>query len=60
MEERKEVKKSSKGYVFSLLGGLIIVVCGLILGTVGFGAKVGLFIFFVILGDILLLSESLL
>jgi len=55
-EAGKEVKKSSKGYVFSLLGGLIVVVCGLILGTAGFGSiAVAEFILFVILGGILLL-----
>ena len=45
------MKKSSNGYVSSLLGGLIIVLCGLILGTVGFGSiAVAQFLLFVILG----------
>jgi hypothetical protein len=48
------MKKSSKGYVFSLLGGLIIVVCGLILGTGGFGSiAAAQFILFVMLGGVL-------
>jgi len=51
------MKKSSKGYVLSLVGGLIILACGLMLGIAGVGSYSGaLFILFAILGGILLLS----
>jgi len=56
LEARQDVEKSSKGYVFSLLGGLIIIVCGLILGTAGFGSiAVAQFLFSLMLGGVLLL-----
>jgi len=51
------MKRSSKSYGLSLVGGLIIIACGLMLGVAGVGSYSGaVFIIFAILGGILLLS----
>jgi len=57
IEAYREMKKSSRSYVFSRVGGVIIVACGLMLGIAGVGSYSGaLVIIFAILGGILLLS----
>lgn len=57
MEAQKEVKRLSKGYILSFVGGVIIIACGLMLAISGIGSYSGaLVILFAILGGVLLLS----